>query len=449
MSLALGASAQEPAGPKPATPAAPSDGKQAPSGKEAQVDWDAKAWDVGTEKKAVNVKGFVDVRAGARTSHDRRVSRDATLAESRLQLELWRDLSLADHTLRFQFKGDAVLDGVDEAGDFKIREAYASYDPVDWLVVKAGRQVLTWGTGDLLFINDLFPKDWRAFFIGRDEEYLKAPSDAIKVSLYPKVVNLDIVYTPQFDPDRFITGRRISYYSSTQQRRVGDHGHLLADEPDAWFGKDSELAARLYKNIKGNEVALYGYRGFWKSPGGLDPATGRAIFPELRVYGASLRRSVAGGIGHVELGYYDSPDDHHGRNASVENSQMRYLVGYERELAKDFTAGVQWYVEQMLDHGEYERRFTNKRSTLKDRCRHVVTLRLTKLLMQQNLKLSLFVYYSPTDHDAYLRPHVNYKVTDNWAVFTGANVFWGERNHTFFGQFEANTNVYAGFRYSF
>jgi len=37
------------------------------------------------------------------------------------------------------------------------------------------------------------------------------------------------------------------------------------------------------------EVALYGYQGFWKSPGGFDPLTGNAIFPELRVYGASLR----------------------------------------------------------------------------------------------------------------------------------------------------------------
>jgi hypothetical protein len=73
--------------------------------------------------------------------------------------------------------------------------------------VKLGRQILTWGTGDLIFINDLFPKDWISFFIGRDTDYLKAPSDAIKVSLFGEQANLDIVYTPQFDSDRFIEGR--------------------------------------------------------------------------------------------------------------------------------------------------------------------------------------------------------------------------------------------------
>ena len=62
------------------------------------------------------------------------------------------------------------------------REAWLSTQPLDFLDLKAGRQVVTWGTGDLLFINDLFPKDWQSFILGRDEEYLKAPSDTVKVA---------------------------------------------------------------------------------------------------------------------------------------------------------------------------------------------------------------------------------------------------------------------------
>ncbi len=46
--------------------------------------------------------------------------------------------------------------------------------------LKIGRQVFTWGTGDYLFINDLFPKDYESFYIGRDDEYLKRPSEAVK-----------------------------------------------------------------------------------------------------------------------------------------------------------------------------------------------------------------------------------------------------------------------------
>ena len=44
--------------------------------------------------------------------------------------------------------------------------------------------MLTWGTGDLLFINDLFPKNWKSLAIGRDDEYLKDPSGAVKASFF-------------------------------------------------------------------------------------------------------------------------------------------------------------------------------------------------------------------------------------------------------------------------
>jgi hypothetical protein len=61
--------------------------------------------------------------------------------------------------------------------------------------------------------------------------------------------------------------------------------------------------------------------------------------------------------------------------------------------------------------------------------------------MNQNLRLSLCTYYSPSDKDAHLRPNIHYKVNDNLSWEMGTNVF--------FGQFENNTNIYTGLRYSF
>ena len=99
--------------------------------------------------------------------------------------------------------------------------------------------------------------------------------------------------------------------------------------------------------------------------------------------------------------------------------------------------------------------YGNYRDTLpflmpaKDRDRHVVTLRLTKLLMNQNLILSLFAYMSPSDLDAYLRPNITYKISDDWTVELGGNIFLGDTKTSFFGQFQDNTNIYAGARVSF
>ena len=392
-------------------------------------------------KLPVETHGFYEIRGGYRLQNDK-YEKDMSIMENRLQLDMSSYLDWAD----LKFKGDFIGDLVEERGDFDLREANIFARPTDYMDIKVGRQTLTWGTGDLIFINDLFPKDWQSFFIGRDSEYLKAPSDAAKISLFGDWANLDIAFTPQFDPDRFISGERISYWNSNLGRTAGQDAIVHTDKPNDWFG-DSEIAARLYKNIENYELALYGYQGYWKSPGGQNAAMTQAIFPDLNVYGASVRGAVAKGIGNLEAGYYESADDSSGDDPLINNSEMRYLAGYTQEIARDFTIGVQYYLEQMLDYGAYKRNLPA--GPARDRDRHVTTLRLTKLLMNQNLRCSLFTYYSPSDKDVYMRPNVNYKVSDNLAVEAGGNVFFGDYPNTFFGQFRDNTNAYLALRYSF
>jgi len=153
----------------------------------------------------IETHGFYEARAGYRTRKDKH-AKDMSIMESRLQLDLYSYLNWGD----LRVKGDVF--------------------------------------GDLIFINDLFPKDWNSFFIGRDNEYLKAPSDAVKVSLFGEWANLDVVYTPQFDPDRYIDGSQLSYWSSPMGSLAGDNAIVHTDRPDRWF-RDDEIAARLYKNI--------------------------------------------------------------------------------------------------------------------------------------------------------------------------------------------------------
>jgi hypothetical protein len=227
---------------------------------------------------------------------------------------------------------------------------------------------------------------------------------------------------------------------------VGHDQPVDAAVPDRWL-TDDELALRVYRNVGSFELALYGYDGFWKSPAGFDPDTSRATFPRLRVYGSSARGPLGPGIASLELGFLDSRDDSSGDDPLVSNSEARLVVGYEQELARELTGGFQYYVERLLDYDSYLRSLGGGRP--RDELRHVVTVRLTKLLMSQNLRLGVFAYASPSDRDAYLRPEVSYAWSDRWTVGAGGNWFLGEDDSTFFGQFENNSNVYVSVRASF
>lgn len=396
-----------------------------------------------------DLHGFVDVRGGVRTQDDANQD-DISLAAARLQLDLSKDTDLMSIKVKADLLYDDVPDDfgldIDQGkGPIDLREANILFSPLDIVDVKAGRHILTWGTGDLLFINDLFPKDWQAFFSGRDTEYLKAPSDALFVSLFPGDLTIDIAYTPAFDNDRFISGERLSYWGGAG--RVGQNAIADPDKRDEVFDND-EVAIRLSKNIGSYEAALYLYDGYWKNPKGFDITTGNPYFPELAVYGFSLRGGLGVGLFNLEGGYYDSNEDGKGDDPFIPNSEARLLIGYEQEAARDFSVGIQYYLEHMMEYNEYKESLFPG-SPERDEDRQVLTLRLTKMAMSQNLTISLFSYWSPTDEDGYVRPAVKYKWSDNLLLTAGGNIFFGEEDHTFFGQFEDNSNLYAGVRYSF
>lgn len=397
------------------------------------------------------INGFIESRLGARTGEDS-TQRNTSIGEIRTQLQMEQDWDVA----RLAITVDLLYDNVARTqkveldtgnGWLDLRQANFLFRPTDNADLEIGRQVLTWGAGDLLFINDLFPKDWNSFFIGRQDEYLKAPSDAAKLALFNDLANIDLVYTPRFASDRYIDGTRVSFYNPQLGRITGRDNPVNVNSHNRWF-TDDEFALRAYRNLGSWEGALYGYSGYWKSPGGLDPVTGLATFPRLDAFGASLRGPLASGIAAIEAGYYDSRDDSGGDNPLVNNSEFRLLAGYEQEILPQLTLGLQYYLEWLQDYDAY-RRTLPAGFEPRDERRHVFTTRLTRLAMNQNLMLSLFNYYSPSDDDGYLRLNANYKLTDQWQIESGANLFYGEREHTFFGQFENNSNLYLGLRFSF
>lgn len=392
----------------------------------------------------VEIHGLLEVATGSRITDDPLQPDDFVLSEVRFRLDVSHYGDRSDLT----FKGDFTADGVTGEVDLDIRQASITLQLAEWLDLRAGRQVLTWGTGDFVFLNDLFPKDFVSFFIGRDDEFLKAPSNALKFTAYSGTVNFDLVWTPMFEPDRFITGQRLSFFDPSAPGLVSatSMGQPLQSRLPRRELSNGEVAGRLFRTIGGYELSLYGYLGSTKQPLAFDPVANLATHSELGVYGGSVRGNLAGGIANLEGAYYDSDDDD-GTNPNIPNSQIRVLAGYERELVANVTAGAQYYLEWTQDYDDLIANASTPQFEPSE-FRHTITMRLTHRLRQETLTLSLFGFFSPNDGDAHLRPSFNYKWSDAVTIAAGANIMLGD-DATFFGQLENNSNAYLRIRYSY
>jgi hypothetical protein len=403
----------------------------------------------------VELRGFVESATGVATADRMEGLGEFTLRETRLQLkgDVYGDLGES------HFVVDFLADQVTDRSDLALREGYLKFNTFsDHLEVRAGRQPTTWGTGDLLFINDLFPKDYVSFFVGREDQYLKGPSDALRLGVYGLPFHLDFVYTPQFTPDVIPTGERLEFWAPAMVEPV---------RPEQELG-NGEFALRAHRNVGNWNWAAYGYVGFWKTPQGAlaGPEGIEAFFhPELHVWGASVRGPLFGGVSWAEGGYYDSREEDDGSNVFVPNSEIRGMVGYERQWWSDFTGGLQFYWETMQDHdvaalarqqaidqavaGGGDRSELEQQFYLKDETRTLFTLRLMQLLRQQTVNASFFAFYSPSDEDSYVRLSLAYDYSDQIRLTVGANLFVGDDERTLFGMNQDNDNAYARLRLTF
>lgn len=367
---------------------------------------------------------------------------DYPLAEERLRIELFAADESIDASATI--KGDLYHDDVAGVFDLDLREAFIDYtwEAFDF---RLGRQIVTWGVGDLLFVNDLTPKNWVSFFAGRPLEYLKVGVDGFRVRFSSEPVNIEALAIPIFEPDTLPSADRFFYYDP-----MAAVTNRTERRPQARID-NAELALRIYRQVGNFDLALYAYRGFWRSPAAIPdslvaPTQITFVYPKLSVYGASATGSALGGVLSLEAGYYHSRDDLGGRNPLIPNGQARFLIGFSKQAWEDGTIGVQYYGEFMQNYIHYRQNLPPGFPRAFE-YRDVVTLRVEQYLKSQTWRLSLMVFYSPADDDYLVQPYTSYKLSDNLAIAAGANVFGGRNAWTMFGQFGRNDNVYTSLRY--
>ncbi len=386
--------------------------------------------------------GFVQGNYSANLETSNPNGDDFKWAEEKVQIKIGGD---KDPFYLF-LKIDLSYDHLDDETDLELREGYIDYLSESW-DLRVGRQIITWGVGDLIFINDIFPKDYEAFFSGRPLEYLKIGSDAVKIGIYPRFISAELVIIPFFESNN--SPKRGRFWMFDPMPHITNRHE---EEPITNLG-NTELALRIYRNLIDYDVSLYFYKGFFRQssmlPNNIPSPTKITLFyPELSVYGASLQGRVMNGIISFEVGYYDSRQDRKGTDSMIPNSQTRFLIGYQRQLWEDFTIGLQYYGAYMHDYSEYETNLPEGFPKEK-RFHDLMTIRLTQLLRHQTLKVSFFSFWGLSEGDYMIIPEVKYNFSDHiWAAL-GANIFGGGEEWSQFGSLDKNDIIYTIIRYEF
>lgn len=385
----------------------------------------------------LSVSGFLQQNTAFNMAGANPDGRDYKWLEERVQLKL----DATGSAWRGYFKGDGYYDHLGRGGGGEVREAYVDYS-AGAFDLRLGRQVITWGLGDLVFVNDVFPKDHEALFAGRPLEYLKRGVDAVKLGAYPEFASFEFVLAPTFRESRIPDARRFWLF---------DPMPAVTNRETAKPGQ-GDWALRAYRDVAGYDAALYLYHGFHRTPSmrpdSLVAPTRITFFhPELSVYGASLSGRAGEGVLSLEAAYYDSRRDRSGTDFAVPNSQTRLLAAYQLQPWEDFTLNLQYYAERMHDYDAYVASLPAGFPVDK-RWNHTGGFRATQFYLHQTLRFSLYASYNTSNGDYFLNPELRYSFTDRvWAAL-GANAFggkpWGQ-----FGQLARDDNVYLQLRYEF
>jgi hypothetical protein len=380
-----------------------------------------------------DVTGFVQLREvqRAHSANDCALDGCRSMAQEAMGELLWE--RRVNERVTMSARAEAVFGPSASRDRISLREGFLDWTPGSQLNLKFGRQVLTWGVSDYLYVNDIFPKNYDAFFTGGGFDRMKEPVDAARVTWHGPPVSVEtIVSRAKADrlpsPDRFLATQLPATASV-----VGNDGL------DAAFKASSQL--------QGWDVAAYAASFQSRERRLYVDATGlRADHPRLKHLGVSLTGNAPSGVVWVEgaIRHAAEAKDNTVSRHSL-GSSVKLIAGYSREVGQDITASMQLQIEAPTNFNRYA-------ATLGPGVRPVERLattlhaRLQSRYLNQTLGIGAQLF-AGSERDTHFNPFANWSPADGWTIEAGANLFNG-RTDTRYGAFRDDSNVYVQGRYS-
>lgn len=391
------------------------------------------------------ISGHAEFGLAARYSDEGPVDERVLSAETRLLLERqwygdWGEM------LDLRVLGIQELRGGTE---FEIRQASLFIPLGRRFALTVGRQVLSWGPAQFEFVNDRFAKDFEAFFVGRDLEYLKAPNDAVRGRMFLGGLTVDAAWAPFFQADRLPDPRRFPVLDPTTGGPVFDPDFRSQLPPDDLAHGDVHL--RIDRPMGRWETALYGYWGFTGQPEGVRVADGEPVVfhPRMAAAGLSLRGPVFAGVGWIEGALEDIREDGAGSDPALPSDRWQLLVGYQWSPAPTRTLMLQTVATGQIAGGALREamRVVDPDHPRAESVHSRMQGSASQSFLEERLEAGARVLWGITERDVHWRLHLAYDYSDAVTVHLAYHGFAAGHPASRFGLLKDHDLVSVRFRY--
>lgn len=388
---------------------------------------------VAQEDSPFQFNGFVDTYHAVQTEWPH----DLTSSRTRLRMEMRVDYENAYLFASLNGIHNSILD--DRTG-VQLQEAYFDYQN-DFVEIKAGRQIVVWGVADGLRVTDLIsPVDYTEF-MSSDYDDLRMAVDGVRLRYPGERVNAEVVYVPAPRYFQMPMDKENPWRPDLPENASLD----FPDGPDPRF-KNGDFGTRLQfflSNLDFSIAALHTHNQSPVSVAGYDPVKDsiviRGVHETLTMFGGDVSMPLGEFVIRAEVAeYLDEALGYKNGMDYARKNTFNALGGIDWYAGDNWTFMVQYLHKYIAD-------YSDKLSAEKNSSQ--VTFRISKELLNNTLKLSLFGMFDIDNLGYYGRASGDYSVTDQVMISLGYDHFGGKRGQL--AGYDKNREVWAKAKYYF
>ena len=349
-------------------------------------------------------------------------------------------------------EGSVSYDAVSNKLDYSLDELWVDYTESFW-GVRIGRQKTAWGKADGVDItNVICPSDMSSFAAMTSDDS-KLAVDAVRLSLTGNQFTADAFWIPFFTPAKLPLNegnslRKFAVPESVEVQMPGvpqpvklpvTLGGIEEPEKKIWNG---EYGAKVSGYFSAFDVSLYGFYGWDDTPVFESNATQKGIilngkYKRMTMVGADAAIPISNVVLRTEAAFF--PQRYFA--AEEQRNELSALAGLDW-MPSGWTLTAQYFCDVVfgdLDKLEREDAYT-----------HGATLSVSKTFLNETLEASFSGLMNFNEFDSMLKPSVNYSLSDQINLETGAYIFIpGPDEDGKYGAYKDLSSFYLKAKYSF